>query len=137
MRSAPYKRTAASIDRGPNELQSTNTLARRKRDDGKYAVALTVEAKKLRADGQGVETEVPLDDWIEIGVFGEAEAGGAGRDGGAEGSVLHLEKRRLTEPRSTFELVVDAEPSEAGIDPYNKLIDRNSDDNRTKVGAAG
>ena len=34
MRSAPYNRTAASIARGPNELQSTYTFARRKRDDG-------------------------------------------------------------------------------------------------------
>src|SRR5207249_279595 len=34
MRSAPYKRTAASIAPGPNELQSTYTFARRKRDDG-------------------------------------------------------------------------------------------------------
>ena len=31
---APYKWTAASIARGPNELQSTYTFARRKRDDG-------------------------------------------------------------------------------------------------------
>jgi hypothetical protein len=43
--------------------------------------------------------------------------------------VLHLERRRLTEPRSTFELVVDAQPVEAGIDPYNKLIDRAPGDN--------
>jgi ABC-2 type transport system permease protein len=29
---------------------------------------------------------------------------------------------------------VDGEPYEAGIDPYNKLVDRVSDDNRMKVG---
>ena len=28
-------------------------------------------AKKLRADERGNETEVPLDDWIDIGVLGE------------------------------------------------------------------
>jgi ABC-2 type transport system permease protein len=33
--------------------------------------------------------------------------------------------------------VVDAEPTEVGIDPYNKLVDRNSDDNRKKVERAG
>ena len=39
MRSAPYKRTAASIAPGPKELQSTYTFARRKRDDGSSSVA--------------------------------------------------------------------------------------------------
>ncbi len=33
----------------------------------------------------------------------------------------------------TFELVVDERPVRAGIDPYNKLVDRNSDDNVKKV----
>jgi aminopeptidase N len=104
----------------------------RRRDDGRYDVVLTVEAKKLRADGQGVETPVALDDLVEIGVFGAA-----GEDGEADETVLYLERRRLTAPRATFELVVDARPVEAGIDPYNKLIDRSPDDNRTRVAAAG
>jgi ABC-2 type transport system permease protein len=30
-------------------------------------------------------------------------------------------------------LTVDSVPFEAGIDPYNKLIDRVSDDNRMRV----
>ena len=34
---------------------------------------------------------------------------------------------------TTLELVVDELPFEAGIDPYNKLIDRNSGDNRKKA----
>ena len=29
----------------------------------------------------------------------------------------------------TFDVVVDTPPSRAGIDPYNRLIDRVSDDN--------
>src|SRR5437867_10387959 len=41
MRSAPYKRTAASIAPGPNELQSTYTFARRKRDDGSSSFAVS------------------------------------------------------------------------------------------------
>jgi ABC-2 type transport system permease protein len=28
-----------------------------------------------------------------------------------------------------FEVTVDQQPARAGIDPYNKLIDRNPDDN--------
>ena len=37
--------------------------------DGRYEVTLKVAAKKLRADGLGKETEVPLADWIDIGVL--------------------------------------------------------------------
>ena len=93
--------------------------------DGKYVVKLTVEARKMRADGRGIESPLPLDDWIDIGVFGEKEA------------LLYLEKRRLRQKVTTFELVVDTRPVEAGIDPMNKLIDRVSDDNRRKVAKAG
>ena len=33
-------------------------------------------------------------------------------------------------------VTVDNEPSHVGIDPYNKLIDRNSDDNLKRVSEA-
>ena len=38
-----------------------------------------------------------------------------------------------SQAETTLELVVDELPFEAGIDPYNKLIDRNSGDNRKKA----
>jgi hypothetical protein len=34
---------------------------------------------------------------------------------------------------SSVTITVDGEPYEAGIDPYNKLVDRVSDDNRMHV----
>jgi hypothetical protein len=46
---------------------------------------------------------------------------------------LVLEKRRVTGPAETFEFVVDERPSRAGIDPYFKLIDRNTRDNVVAV----
>ncbi|HEV7668503.1 MAG TPA: M1 family aminopeptidase [Thermoanaerobaculia bacterium] len=103
-----------------------------RRADGKYLVKLTVEAKKMRADGKGVESPLPLDDSIDIGVFGETK-----KDSKKQETVLYLAKHRLTQPTSTFELVVGGKPVEAGIDPLNKLVDRTSDDNRTKVTEAG
>ena len=101
-------------------------------DDGRYEVRLAVEAKKFRADGFGAETEIPTDDWIDIGVFGEK-----GDDVGDEGKVLALEKRRIGAGEAEIVLVVDEEPRRAGIDPYHKLIDRNPDNNVTRVSAAG
>ncbi|HEX8153556.1 MAG TPA: M1 family aminopeptidase, partial [Thermoanaerobaculia bacterium] len=37
--------------------------------NGSWRVTLDVEAHKLRADGSGRETEVPMNDFVEIGVF--------------------------------------------------------------------
>jgi ABC-2 type transport system permease protein len=103
----------------------------RRRADGKYDVELTVEAKKVRADGKGNETPARLDDWIDIGVFGKEKKGRK-----EEETVLYLQKHRLSQPTTTFHLVVDKLPVEAGIDPLNKLVDRDSKDNRKKVTAA-
>jgi ABC-2 type transport system permease protein len=90
--------------------------------DGKYRVTLTVEAKKLRADGEGNEKPVAINDWVDVGLLGPKDD-----------EVLLIEKRRITQPKSTFELVVAKPPARAGIDPLNKLIDRNPTDNIRKV----
>lgn len=50
-----------------------------------------------------------------------------------EEKVLYLKPQHITTATQKFSLVVDAQPHEVGVDPYNKLIDRNSDDNRKQV----
>jgi aminopeptidase N len=100
-----------------------------KRPDGKYDVELEIEARKLYADGKGAETQAPLDEVFDVGVF-SAEPGR--REFGA-GSVLHFERVRLRSRKQTLRFVVDKLPTHAGVDPYNKRIDRNSDDNLARV----
>jgi aminopeptidase N len=100
----------------------------RQTPDNRYAVTLRVSAAKLRADEKGNEREIPAGDLFDIGVFS-----GAGKNE----EPLFLEKRRITSGETVFELVVDREPSRAGIDPYNKLIDRDSDDNVVAVKKGG
>ncbi len=92
--------------------------------DGKYKVVLDVQARKLQADGNGKETPVPINDFIDIGVF---------TGHGDEEKPLYLQKARLTGEHQTFTITVDQLPSRAGIDPYNKLIDRAADDNMIDV----
>src|SRR6185503_103951 len=41
-----------------------------KEKGGKFEVTLKVSAKKLRADESGKQTEVPMDDLVDIGVLG-------------------------------------------------------------------
>ena len=43
---------------------------------------------------------------------------------------LYLKKEKIIQ---TFEIVVDQMPTRAGIDPYNKLIDRIPDDNMLDI----
>ena len=92
--------------------------------DHKYKVTLTAQARKVKADGNGNETPMPLNDYIEIGVFkGEKD----------EEQPLYLKKVKFTQEENTFEIVVDELPTRAGIDPYNKLVDRVADDNMIDV----
>ncbi|UCC32348.1 MAG: hypothetical protein JSU86_08700, partial [Phycisphaerales bacterium] len=97
-------------------------------EDGKYKVRLAYHSRKMRADGQGVETEIDHRDWIEIGVFG-----GKRVDGKSTETTLYLEKHRLGTGKSEIEIIVDEEPIRAGIDPRNLLIDRVPDDNTKRV----
>jgi ABC-2 type transport system permease protein len=92
--------------------------------DGKYKVTIEVQARKVQADGNGVETAMPLSDYIEIGVFSGKKD---------EEKSLYLKKEKITEEHRTFVIVVDQQPTFAGIDPYNKLIDRNGEDNMMSV----
>ncbi|HRF83027.1 MAG TPA: M1 family aminopeptidase [Pseudoxanthomonas sp.] len=100
----------------------------RKREDGKYVVTLKVHAEKVSTDGKGKETQEPIDTLVDIGVFARPPGGKE-----ADEKVLYLQKHRITQADTTLELVVDELPYEAGIDPYNKLIDRDSGDNRKKA----
>jgi hypothetical protein len=95
-----------------------------KTPDGKYKVTLNVQVRKVQADENGVESPMPLDDYIDIGVFtGKKD----------EEKPLYMKREKFTQEHRTFTIVVDQQPTRAGIDPYNKLIDRIADDNMIDV----
>jgi hypothetical protein len=56
-----------------------------------------------------------------------------GREGYDKSSVLLLEQLPVRSGRQTLRLVVDQAPKFAGVDPFNKWVDRNSDDNLKEV----
>ena len=95
------------------------------RDDGRFDVTIDISANKFEASGSGEQTEVPLDMPVDIGIFS------TNPDDVTEGEdhVLMLDKHRVKTGQMSFKFVVEQRPSHVGIDPYNKLIDRNSDDN--------
>jgi aminopeptidase N len=100
-----------------------------KRPDGRYEVTFTVEGRKLHADGKGRETEAALDEPFDIGVFADEP----GRKEFTSDSVLAFERRPMKSGAQKVTLVVDRAPKFVGVDPYNKRIDRNSDDNLARV----
>ena len=113
------------------------------KDSSTYEVNMTLQASKYRtgetgeriykneaSDSLAVEIEgrrrpvksLPLNDWIDVGVFGTDSLGNE--------TVLYHERRKFTEILNEITITVDQEPTSVGIDPYNKLIDTISNDNR-------
>ncbi|HEX6037640.1 M1 family aminopeptidase [Longimicrobium sp.] len=89
---------------------------------GAYRVTMDVVARKVRADSVGVETEVPMDDLVDVGVFGAGA-----------GDPLYLRPHRIRSGRQTLTVTVPRAPARAGIDPFGTLIQRERDDNVVRV----
>ena len=68
----------------------------------------------------GNESAMPINDLIDVGVFSGTKE---------HLKPLYLAKHHFAQDSSTIEIIVDEVPTFAGIDPYNKLIDRNPEDN--------
>jgi aminopeptidase N len=111
------------------DVKTTGATATR-RPDGQWDVTVTVDARKLYGDGEGAETEAPLNETLDVGLF-SAEPG-KGRF--KEADVVLMERRPIRSGAQTLRFVTRREPKFAGVDPYNRWIDRNSDDNVRAVG---
>jgi ABC-2 type transport system permease protein len=98
-----------------------------KRADGKYDVTINIEMHKFKADPKGNETEVPVDDWMDIGAFAKPDKGKK------YGKTLYRQRIHFTAKQATETFTVDQLPDQAGIDPFLLLVDRIPDDNVKKV----
>lgn len=117
-------------------------------DDGRYQVDIDFIVSKYRTtdkgekiyedeNGKSLKDSVkdkdvesyPLQDYIEIGVFGEKIK----KDKYEYENELYNKKHLIDKINNTITIIVDEKPVEVGVDPYNKLIDRNSNDNRKKL----
>ncbi|WP_293676991.1 M1 family aminopeptidase [uncultured Phenylobacterium sp.] len=97
------------------------------RPDGRYDVTVTIGAKKAYANATGLETETPIppNEAFDLGVFTSEP----GKPGFGARDVLYFQRVPLKSGVQTVTVTVDRKPAFAGVDPYNKQIDRNSDDN--------
>ncbi|PQJ78063.1 ABC transporter permease/M1 family aminopeptidase [Polaribacter porphyrae] len=118
-------------------------------ENGKYQVDIEFEVSKYKNDEKGKKfygdkvgdtltykndkmnkpiLSVKLQDYIDIGIFTEEEV-----DGKKKEIPLYLKKHKITSIYNKVSIIVDKKPTEVGVDPYNKLIDTNSEDNRRKL----
>jgi len=96
-------------------------------EGSKFKVNLTVQTKKIYYDSTGRDIgEGTAKDLIEIGIFAED---GKNEKGMTKKMPLYLKKHWLSPGEHKLEFIVESKPVKAGIDPYNKLIDRIPEDN--------
>lgn len=113
------------------ELETERTTAR-ETAAGAWEVTIRVKARKVTIAPTGVETEVPMDEWVPIGVFAATKTEGADF-----GETLYLRIHRIRSGPQTITVTVPKKPSDAGIDPYVVLIDTERFDNVEEVDIEG
>lgn len=119
----------------------------KKLDNGKYEVKIKAFVSKYRAGEKGEKIyadqgskslvftgdkkekieSLPLADYIEIGIFA------VDKEAKVKEKVLYLQKVKIKAIENEFTIIVDEKPTEVGIDPYYKLIDTRSYDNRKAI----
>ncbi|MBS1534384.1 MAG: hypothetical protein JST78_04845 [Bacteroidetes bacterium] len=92
-----------------------------------YEVTLKVSCEKFRANAKGKETKIQVADYIDIGIFAEPT------DDKNLGKPLVYKRVKITKKDNSFTFITKEKPYQAGIDPYNYIIDRVPDDNVKKV----
>jgi len=123
-------------------------VSSKKLKNGKYQVDIQFEVAKYRVDANGKKSyndqgskplvfkksdrvtleSLPLRDYIEVGIFSKSTDKKNGKP-----QELYLRKHRIDQINNKLTLIVDQQPIQVGIDPYNKLIDIDSDDNRKDI----
>lgn len=95
--------------------------------NGRWEVKIKVEAAKFKSDELGRQTEVPLNDYLEIGAFAAPESGKT------YGKTLYRQRVKVTQPEQWFTFVISEKPEKAGVDPFSLVVDRNPEDNMKEL----
>lgn len=106
---------------------STKQATATQLEPGKWKVTLDVQASKFVVDSIGIETKLPVNDWVEIGVYAPVEKGQE------SGRLLYRRKHRISSANKKITVTVTEKPARAGIDPNNLLIDWEIKDNMKDV----
>ncbi len=94
--------------------------------EDEWEVRFIASATQYDVDGQGRESEVLLDTWVDFAVFPEEPEA---LEDYQLPEPLYFEKKRVATGDTEIVVRVKDKPRRVGVDPYNKLIDRNPEDN--------
>jgi ABC-type transport system involved in multi-copper enzyme maturation permease subunit len=89
---------------------------------GSWEVTLQVKARKVVVDSAGRETEVPMDDLVDLGVYASPNVR-------LPTDPLYLRRQRIRSGRQTITLTVPRKPARVGLDPHLLLLDLDANDN--------
>ena len=95
---------------------------------GTWRVTLDVSARKMVVDTLGFQTDTPMNDLIEVGVY-------ASDSGDVRGKPLYLRQHRIRSGDQQIVVIVPTRPGRGGLDPRHLLIDVEPNDNTRSVGA--
>ena len=98
--------------------------AKYKKVGAEYEVILKTTSEKFRCNSLGKETAIPIADFIDVSLFAKSD-----NDENKTGKVILTQRLKITKKNNVFKFKVKELPYNAGIDPYNYLIDRIPDDN--------
>lgn len=98
--------------------------------DSSWTVTMKMSLEKVHADSLGVETEVPMADWLDISV---ERWPSFGKDKDLNDVPLVQQRMKLTTGEHELTFHVASKPSAVNIDPDHLFFDRHPDDNRLKV----
>ncbi len=85
-----------------------------------------MRVRKIVVNEQSIETEAPMGDLVEVGVF-------AADEDGSPAAPLYLQMHRIRSGEQRITMTVQKEPAQAGINPRNLLIDVKPDDNIKEI----
>lgn len=102
---------------------ATDSATATRNEDGTWQVTLSVRARKVVADASGAETEVPMADAVEVGIF----------DDSGLNEPIYLRQHPITGGQQRITIAVPRQPTLAGIDPRFLLVDWEHDDNVAPV----
>jgi ABC-type transport system involved in multi-copper enzyme maturation permease subunit len=104
----------------------TKNVSAKQTSAGTWRVTLDVEAKKTASDSTGAKTNLPIDDWVQVGIFAPRQPGER------LGKPMYVGMHRIRSAKQTIVIEVRQKPEAAGIDPYN-LLDWEQGDNIERV----
>ena len=123
------KVTSQKLPDGTYKVDITFLVSKYRSSDKGKKIFTDKNGKTLRYKAKSEIESYPLNDYIEVGVFGKKIKKGAFE----LENELYNEKYKIDKIHNKISIIVKEKPVEVGVDPYNKLIDTDSNDNRKQL----